>query len=417
MLASLVSKGRPGAAVHVSTTKEYRLDIKVDFEELSQGRLSIHYVDGDFSKVHQYKVPLDFFIRADSLVALAIACRPKAIESVAFNFPISNEAVSMLLRDYKITVSSEVSESNKTLGREPLFGVLPERKRRFLSFSGGVDSLAARYLIGHDAEILSIDYGPRFAREREFFEKWQTLVIETNFRDKPFSENIDWRFMSSGALLMSDYLGIETVIFGTILEASPAWFNTVYRPVFEESKHYQSFALAKISAGQSVTSLSEYGTTKVAHCYGKEILESSIKSAADEKTSKKLRKLLLGKIITGEEITEEWAEQNAPALIPSSGKSFAEDILGLYFAWRLGDEFTDKHILHMDDEYRQFSKTADMGFFEKYNQFNLSATPLDLKQKFVRVFAELGIDPYEESDIDSLQEVRRFLSKRFNFKP
>ncbi|WP_409487764.1 hypothetical protein ACK1U3_15885 [Pseudomonas promysalinigenes] len=401
----------------MSTTKEYKLDIKVDFEELSQGRLVIRYVDGDFSKVHSYKVPLDFFICADSLVALAIACRPKAIELVAFNFPISKEAASVLLRDYKITASSEVSEFNRILGREPLFGKIPHRKRRFLSFSGGVDSLAARFLIGHDAEILSIDYGPRFAREREFFEKWQTLVIETNFREKPFSENIDWRFMSSGALLMSDYLGIETVIFGTILEASPVWFNTVYRPTFEESKHYQSFALAKIAAAQSVASLSEYGTTKVAHCYGREILEYSIKSAADNKTSKKLRKLLLGKIITGEEITEEWAEQNSPAAIPSSGTSFAEDILGLYFAWKLGDKFTNKHILRMDYEYQQFSKTADMSFFEKYNQFNLSATPTDLKQKFVRIFAELEIKPYEERDIDSLQKVRKFLSERFNFKP
>lgn len=393
------------------------MEISVDFEALKNGSLAISYKELEFSKLHTYTVPLDFFITSDSLVALAIACRPKPIETASFSFPISQNAATLLLRDFKITTDSETISENLVFGAEPSDGELPVRKRRFLSFSGGVDSLAARYLIGQDVDYLSIDFGESFKRESDFFNKWQPLVITTDFRKKPFNENLDWRFMSSGALLMSDYLGIETVIFGTILEASPVWFNTIYRSVFEESKHYQSFALAKVNAGQSVTALSEFGTTKVAHCYGDEILNASIKSAADENTSKKLRKLLLGKIITGEEITESWATENGPASIPKSGASFAGDILGLYFAWKLGTEFTEKFILKMDEEFAQFARDADMGFFEKYNPFNLSSTPVDLKHKFIGIFKKVGIPPYEDEDVAALQRVRNFLAPRFNFKP
>ncbi|WP_256959016.1 MULTISPECIES: hypothetical protein, partial [Pseudomonas] len=52
------------------------MDIKVDFEELSQGRLSIHYVDGDFvrdpSSPHSKRPPdarccaPDFFLEPAS---------------------------------------------------------------------------------------------------------------------------------------------------------------------------------------------------------------------------------------------------------------------------------------------------------------------------------------------------------------
>lgn len=393
------------------------MEISVDFETLRNGSLVICYKELEFSKLHTYSVPLDFFITSDTLVALAMACRPKPIETASFSFPISQNAAALLLRDFKITTDSETISENLVFGTIPSDGELPVRQRRFLSFSGGVDSLAARYLIGQDAEYLSIDFGESFKRESDFFTKWQPLVIKTDFRRKPFNENLDWRFMSSGALLMSDYLGIETVIFGTILEASPVWFNTIYRSVFEELKHYQSFALAKVNSGQSVTALSEYGTTKVAHCYGEEILNASIKSAANENTSKKLRKLLLGKIITGEEITEDWAKENGPEIIPKSGSSFSGDVLALYFAWKLGTEFTDKYILKMDEEFAQFSRDADMSFFEKYNQFNLSATPTDLKHKLIKVYKKLGIPPYEDDDIAALQRVRNFLAPRFNFKP
>lgn len=395
------------------------MDIRVQFDSLKDGLLVIEYKEDDFLKLHSYEVPLDFFIKSDRLVALITSCRPKQFSIANFNFPISGNAQRLLERDYNISVSSKVVEDNKLFGVEPVLGILPERSKRFLSFSGGVDSLAAKYLIGRDADILSIDYGPRFQRESDFFTKWQTLVIKTDFRDKPFNESIDWRFMSAGAILMSDYIGIETVIFGTILEASPYWFDTIYRSsIFEEPRQYQPpFALADIKSGQAVTSLSEFGTTKVAHCFGEEILGQSIRSAADEKTTKKLRKILLGKIITGEEITEQWAKDSGPDVLPKSGASFADDILGLYFAWKLGADFTDKYILKMDEEFASFSNGADMHFFEKYNQFNLSSSPPDLKRKFIEVFKEIGIEPYNDEDVAALQAVRSFLSSRFKFKP
>ena len=197
------------------------------------------------------------------------------------------------------------------------------------------------------------------------------------------------------------------------MEASPFWFNVKTKTPYENARMYQVFELADIKIGQTVTSLSEYGTTKVASSFGREILSSSIESAAAKGSSKLFRKLLLEKIVFGDEITNDWASLNKPKNKSISGKSFAEDILSLYFSWKLGATFVSEYILDMSDDFKSAADTLDMGFFEKYNPENLVANPPDLRDRFVTIFRSLDLLPYSESDYENINAVREFLSGYF----
>jgi hypothetical protein len=392
------------------------MKVSYKLERASPSKLHIEYTDIDFKKSIYFEIPHDFFISTDSLVALAIACRPKKIESISFDFPISSTASSVLTTDYKISLNeTETTGSGIEFIGFPNPNKKKPRKGKVLNFSGGVDSLGANYICAGHADLISIDFGERFAREKNFFKEWDTRIVCTNLRDKPFNENVDWRFMSAGAILLSDYIGLDTIFFGTILEASPWWFKYQNRNSFENSSDYQVFRLAKLRISYPVVALSEYGTTLLASKYGRDVLEKSIESAADKGTSKYFRKVLLQKIVLNDEITSEWAEQNKPKELKDSGSSFAEDILAMYFAHKLGFDFVDKYILKTDDDFKNAKSEIDMSFFEKYNQNNMASIPSNLQQEFVKRMENAGIFKYEECDIENINKLRSYLAPRYNF--
>lgn len=391
------------------------MNINYDFKIDGHPTLNIYYTSQDFSKRIQFKVPHDFFISTDSIVAIALACRPKFIDSISFSFPISNLASSVITSDYNISITDTKISNCSFVGFENP-RKHKKRKIRILNFSGGVDSLGANYLCSGDVDLMSLDFGKRFSRERSFFQEWDTKIIETDLRDKPLNENLDWRFMASGGLLMSDYLGIETIFFGTILEASPWWFKFQDRSSFEDSVDYQVFRLSKVRIALPTVCLSEYGTTLLASKYGNEVLEKSINSAADFGTSKYFRKILLKKIVLNEEITQEWANINKPHDLKPCGSSFSEDILAMYFAQKLGFEFVDKYILKTSDDFKKAKSEIDMGFFEKCNQKNMQNIPFDIKEKIRSRVAEAGIKDYNETDAENITKLRSYLSNIYKFK-
>ena len=92
-----------------------------------------------------------------------------------------------------------------------------------LNFSGGFDSLAALYLIPGNVNLVSVDFGGTFSRERNFFAKFCPYTLKTNFRQVQLDKN-SWTFMGAGALLYAEYLKAEYNVFGTILEATKYHF-------------------------------------------------------------------------------------------------------------------------------------------------------------------------------------------------
>lgn len=392
------------------------MKISYTLDKKDSPKLHINYSTADINKTIFFKVPHDFFISSNSLAALSIACRPAKTSFISFDFPVSDLAEYVLKTEYKIDLKDTEKKENHIIGfNRPQPS--KARHRNFLNFSGGVDSLGARYICADDVESISIDLGPSYAIERDFFEEWDTRIVMTNFRDKPFSGNEDWRFMSAGAILMSDYLALETIFFGTILEASPWWLKFQPRKNFEDFTDSHVFRLANLRVAYPVVALSEYGTTLLASKYGLDVLKRSIDSAAFKGTSKYFRKILLSKIVYKEAITDEWADANKPKEIKSSGSSFAEDILAMYFAHKLGFEFVDKYILKTDEKFKAAKAEINMSFFEKYNQMNLASIKADLKERIRQRMEALGIEPYSSEDAENITKLRSYLAAVYKFQP
>lgn len=204
-------------------------------------------LDGNLYKSVSFVVPPDFWVTDDVAAAVAIAIRPVASNRIKFNFPISNRAKKIALRDYSIDLIA--LDGPESPVREDGINVL--------NFSGGVDSLAAHRLLGNKVKKISIDFGGRFSREANWFQKWDTFTVKTNLRDKPFSEHVDWRFMAAAALLHSDYLNISGIYWGTVLEASPFWFTTEQKTDFSKLRLNSVFDIAQLNIAQSVTPLRE----------------------------------------------------------------------------------------------------------------------------------------------------------------
>lgn len=373
----------------------------------SAGVISFKYLmNGEEIKAVQFNVPSDFTISGDLAAAVAIAIRPLDSRSICFNFPVSSRAREIVAKDYLMEVKAPD-------GIEPLIRPI---ENSFLNFSGGVDSLAAQKLLGSRVRLLSIDFGGGFAREAEWFREWDTFVVETNFRNKPFNENLDWRFMAAGTLLFAEYLHIGSVYWGSVLEASPYWFSNQRKKAVEETVSTHVFGIANLRMCQAVTPLSEYGTMKIAATTGAETLERSLVSCANPKSEKYFRKMLLRSIATGEQLSTEVLRATAPQRKYAFRSSFGVDVLTAYFCWSLGIDFVREYLAEISDENAKELSNLDMRFFEKYNPANVPALPAAAQKEILGGYEECGLKPYDAIDVESLDKCRILMARYHGFK-
>ncbi len=388
------------------------LKARVYFDVEKKSRLNINYINHDFEKSVFFEIPDDFFISADSLAALVVVCRPFEIKEIDFNFPITSRVKEIIQKEYGIKVcdKSLISSGLNYFSVGDKFHV-KNREHSVLSFSGGVDSLAAYKVCLDHVDLISLDFGDKFSREKNFFKKWNPYTVVTNFRDKPFFENVDWRFMASGAILYSDYIGVDNLFFGTILEASPATFSVAEKKSFENRADYQAFKIARLRVVAPVLALSEYGSTLMASLWGGELLAESIDSAADLGTQKLFRKKLLQKIVSKEILEKEWLNFNKPKKLTKFGSSFSGDILSIYFAYKFGCDFVNSYISEINEEFVNFMKASDISFFEKYNQYNMHMVPEYLHDICISSYLKVGLKPDSGEDVVNFNNVCKFLSK------
>lgn len=178
--------------------------------------------------------------------------------------------------------------------------------RTILNFSGGFDSLAALALSGSETSLVSLDFGSRFGRERRFYEKFDTAIVETNARKFESS----WTFMGAGSLLLSDFFNAGFISFGSILEASPWGF--VRRGTSPNGNAI--FGSVGLTEFRPVAGLTEFGTAKIAlDVYPNEIT-NSLTSLADVHTEKYLRKNLILKALLRGNSMDRFSNVDPPTL-------------------------------------------------------------------------------------------------------
>lgn len=214
------------------------------------------------------------------LIATAFAALfGSAFDQWIYDGPISSSALKRL---ETVTGAEWKTPLYDVSGREPGTGTV-------LNFSGGFDSLAALALYGRDLPLVSMDFGAKFKREREFFELFDTAIVATNARQ--FEKS--WTFMGIGAILLADYFQAGYISFGSILEASPWGMVSHTGP----RNGNPIFSVASLEETNPLVGLTEFGTTMLAARAFPEVIDQSLISLADRHTEKYLRKHLLLQLV------------------------------------------------------------------------------------------------------------------------
>lgn len=330
-------------------------------------------------------------------IAFSTLCGSK-YDTVKFDFPVSEHALRPLTELTKATIEIASKETR----------IESYRQGNLLSFSGGFDSLAAKFLMPRDTHLVSMDFGGRFARERQYFETFNTLCVSTNLVDTPFRHN-SWSFMGIGAILASDYYNAKYHTFGGILEAGPDNISRI--PQSAANVTFPPFRGAGLINAPYVLGLTEIGTLRVMLSTAPEQIPRSLLSVASPGEEKLYRKLVLARLVAEQlGVSVEFPQIAAPSSPHYKfGDNFAVDLLTLYVASKTDSEHASTLCRDIPEPAFALARNLDMNFMERANPTLYSNFPDELAPALFQKLAESGIRWYTENDWDELQEVRNLL--------
>lgn len=279
-----------------------------------------------------------------------------------------------------------------------------------LNFSGGFDSLAAKYLMPADTKLVSMDFGGRFSREKEFFTNFDTYSVSTNLLETGLRKN-SWSFMGIGSILYSDVLNSKYYSFGGILEASSSNFTA--NPVAALNRSFPPFESAGMKNAPYVLGLTEIGTIKVIANSAPHILMDSLDSLANPGEEKRYRKQVLLDIycsLRGKAINYNKVPKPVRPHF-KFGQNFSLDFLALYVAKFAGIEVAQHTVSEIPCEAVKIFESYSFDFYEKLNTKMIENFPTQLIGDFMSKLRSVGIDVYNSDDWEEFYSVRDYLGK------
>lgn len=276
-----------------------------------------------------------------------------------------------------------------------------------LNFSGGFDSLAALQLLPSGSELVSMDFGRRFARERRFFSKFETRIISTNLASTDLRKN-SWSFMGMGPLLLSRSIQSKYFAFGSILEAGglrlqePMKVNATFPP----------FALAGYQNAAPVSGISEAGTVKILMRSCPEYIAESLASLASPGEEKLYRKVALAKAVSeiyGENLDLPTLPKK-PRIHYDFGDNFTVDLTSLFFIGMGFPEYARAIVSNPPELETLGLKPSDFEFMLKVDSNYYAAYPPKLRAALETGLAKNGLEWYSTGDFEAIERVRVALS-------
>ncbi len=283
--------------------------------------------------------------------------------------------------------------------------------RTILNFSGGFDSLAARALMKQDdIDLVSVDWGNGFERERAFFCTFNPYIVKTNARNCLKFERWSWTFMGIGAMLLCGQLGASNMVFGTVLEAS-RW-NIINAKSVSEKKQTQPFSLVGLKSVRIIEGMTEVGTTLLTlRNYDAEEVKRSLCSLGAIGSEKRARKEILTNIISskyGIPISVDISPVNKKIKF---GDYFATDFLALWILKNSDIDIVHKTIEKIPVEVIDFVNEHRLLFYERiYGSFCDAKTMGHEQQElYIDLLERACVYPYDDIDYKELSEVVNFL--------
>lgn len=363
-------------------------------------RLSLDVRQDGTSEELWFDADRPFELDGDALAtALSTLCGTK-FERIRFDFEVS----TTIAEEISSWTQSEVEVENEDPESEQF---ARNGSRVVLNFSGGFDSLAATYLLPARTELVSLDFGGRFARERQFFKHFDSRIISTNLTTTSLRRN-SWSFMGIGPLLLARELDARYFAFGSIIEASGL---QVRRPV-ERNFTFPPFRIAGFENAAPVAGISEAGTVKILQTFCPELIRPSLESLASPGEEKFYRKIALARAVSsiyGADIDLPELPHN-PKIHFSFGDNLTVDLTALFFASVGFSHFANSIVRGAPELGELGLKSRDLNFMLKVDQNFYNSYPQDLKCALDSSLAVADLPCYDPSDFDSVERVRQALS-------
>ena len=351
----------------------------------------------------------DRFIPSNDRIALALAtfCGT-AFAEIHFELTLAKDTVDYIAGTTRSKVFATISGAP---------GPATSPDGIALSFSGGFDSLSAYCVMPDDTKLVSIKFGGAFARESDFFEHFDTHIVETNFRELKYDQQ-SWTFMGVAAILYSDHLNIGYHAFGTILEGLGCKNIAAIAPPTDPIVRPQYAPRALGVAGMTdvsclISGLTEVGTAMILNHYKPDLIEQSLTSLSAPGEEKLYRKQLLVDIV------RERFGDNAQRTVDSTplrrrykfGDFIAIDLVFLYILKHRGLEAVSRVVSDLPDEAVPLVESLSLQWYERLNPARLSFVPEFMRDQYLEKLNAAGITVYTDDDWREFFMVREFISR------
>lgn len=336
-------------------------------------------------------------------IALSTLCGT-TFDQIHFGFQVSDEVAKGIATWTRSEVSTDGSKDNELVNREGQ-GVV-------LNFSGGLDSLAAKFLLDANTELVSLDFGGRFSRERDFFQTFNPRIVHTNLVDSSLRGN-SWSFMGIGPLLLAEEVSARYFGFGSIIEAAQLRLSTPQ----EQNFTFPPFKLAGFENAAPVSGISEVGTVQIVLHQDPDLLGDSLRSLASPGEEKYYRKIALATTVAD----INGMNVDLPPLPPNQrvhyefGQNFAVDLTALFFVSIGHTDFATNLVASIPDSIQAAVTEDDFRFMLKADQNYYAAYPEPLRSSLENGLGGCKIEWYSESDYESVDKIRRLMSEWYAF--
>lgn len=395
---------RNGNQSSVSNTDKRLASLPVDAiyfhaPVISQNKLVFEVNSGRSHDNISFSVPRDFHAHTDCMaVCLATLCGSH-YKRLEFGFPVSDKARTAIA-DWS---RAEVISAGTCEARAPGSAMV-------LNFSGGFDSMATYCLAPAQQLRLAVDFGGYFGRERRFFETLAPdIVCETDIRTKGYARH-SWMFMGAASLLYADYLGLETVGYGTNFESSLWHYRT--RPE-QAPKAPNNALISGISLNEAglVRGLTGFGIARIMRKYAEFLVPQSLVSLAPERSVKRMRKNAVydASFHVAGGPPPAFDDYEYPDKCISLGDDYTEDFLGLILARLYGKPVVSRWMKGLEKIDDEELAALDVDWAFKFNPTCEAYIPEHLRTVVMAKLASAGVEPFAPSDWQHYRGFRRIL--------
>ena len=282
-----------------------------------------------------------------------------------------------------------------------------------LNFSGGMDSLAALYLLPEDIKLCTMQFDGVFERETQFFKEFSPYIVKTNLRDKEIglNKNSD-TFMGISSILYGEYLNAGYVVFGQILEACPYLFKE-RRKIQYLSQFSRIFSNCNSKVIPLTHGLAEMATAKIVCHYGLKYIQQCLESLAPDGSEKRLRKEILVDIICKKyKYPFKVKFSKPPRSKYKFGTNRVHDLICLYVMKNAGQSTAELLSSDIPQEAVALCNDLQLDFFERLHCAPLTSDTFvndDFRSEFVSKAIAAGVYPYDAHDYKEFRTVSDFL--------